>query len=50
MVPMAIGTTIGALVGGRLLNRVHDRHLRILFLVIVTVLIIQMLYKGVTAL
>jgi uncharacterized membrane protein YfcA len=50
MVPMAIGTTIGALVGGRLLNRVHDRHLRILFLVIVTVLIIQMLYKGVTSL
>jgi uncharacterized membrane protein YfcA len=49
MAPMAVGVTVGALVGGRLLNRFHDRHLRILFLVIVTVLIIQMFYKGVTS-
>ncbi len=48
MAPMAVGTTIGAVVGGRLLNRIRDRNLRILFLVIVTLLIIQMLYKGVT--
>ena len=47
MAPMAVGTTIGAVVGGRLLNRIRDRNLRILFLVIVTLLIIQMLYKGV---
>ena len=50
MAPMAVGTTIGAVVGGRLLNRIRDRNLRILFLVIVTLLIIQMLYKGVISL
>ena len=50
MAPMAVGVTIGAVVGGRLLNRFHDRNLKILFLVIVTILIIQMLYKGVTSL
>jgi uncharacterized protein len=50
MAPMAIGVTIGAVVGGRLLNRIHDRHLKILFFAIVIFLIIQMLYKGVTAL
>jgi len=50
MAPMAVGVTVGALVGGRMLNRFHDKHLKILFLGIVTFLIIQMLYKGVTAL
>jgi hypothetical protein len=50
MAPMAIGVTIGAVVGGRVLNRIRDRNLKILFLVIVILLIIQMLYKGVTAL
>ncbi len=50
MAPMAIGATIGSVLGGRILNRIHDRHLRILFLAIVTVLIIQMIYKGVTTL
>ncbi len=50
MAPMAVGVTVGALVGGRLLSRIHDRHLRVLFLVIVILLIIQMLYKGVTSL
>jgi uncharacterized membrane protein YfcA len=49
MAPMAVGVTIGAIIGGRLLSRVRDRNLKILFLVIVTILIIQMLYKGVTA-
>ena len=49
MAPMAVGVTIGAIGGGRLLSRVRDRNLKILFLVIVTILIIQMLYKGVSA-
>ena len=49
MAPMAVGVTIGAVIGGRVLNRIHDRNLKILFLVIVVLLIIQMLYKGVTA-
>jgi uncharacterized membrane protein YfcA len=50
MAPMAVGVTVGAVFGGRLLHRIRDRYLRILFLAIVIVLIIQMLYKGVTAL
>lgn len=50
MAPMAVGVTIGAVFGGRLLNKVRDRNLRILFLIIVTLLIIQMLYKGVLSL
>ncbi len=50
MAPMAVGVTIGAVVGGRALNRIKDRYLRVLFLIIVTLLIIQMLYKGVTSL
>jgi uncharacterized protein len=48
--PIAVGTTIGAIIGGRTLNRLNDKLLRILFLVIVAALILQMLYKGVTAL
>ncbi len=50
MAPMAIGTTIGAIIGGRVLNRLNNRALRILFFVIIAYLIIQMLYKGVTSL
>jgi uncharacterized protein len=49
MAPIAIGTTIGAIFGGRILNRIKDKYLKILFLVIVSVLIIQMLYKGITS-
>lgn len=47
--PMAVGTTIGALAGGRVLNRLPNRIVKYLFLVIVVLLIIQMLYKGITA-
>ena len=47
MAPMAIGTTIGAVAGGRALNRTGDKALRFLFVAVVSVLIIQMLYKGV---
>lgn len=49
MAPMAVGTTIGALIGGRILNKLSDRILRVLFTVIVVFLIVQMLYKGVTS-
>jgi uncharacterized membrane protein YfcA len=49
MAPMAVGTTIGAIIGGRILNRVNNKILRIVFLLVVTYLIIQMLYKGVTS-
>jgi uncharacterized membrane protein YfcA len=47
MAPMAVGTTIGALAGGRVLNRLNNRVLRILFFIIVIFLIGQMLYKGI---
>jgi uncharacterized protein len=50
MAPMAVGVTVGAVVGGRVLNCIHDKSLKILFLAIVIVLIVQMLYKGVTSL
>jgi len=45
---MAIGTTIGAFIGARILNRFRNVTIRYLFLIIVLYLIIQMLYKGVT--
>jgi uncharacterized protein len=48
--PIVIGTTIGSIIGGRTLNRLNDKVLRVLFFVVVAALIIQMLYKGVTAL
>jgi uncharacterized protein len=47
MAPMAVGTTIGAIAGGRVLNRLNARFLRILFFCIVLSLILQMLYKGI---
>jgi hypothetical protein len=50
MTPMALGTTIGAIAGGRILNRMRGRTLRVLFLVVAAFLIAQMLYKGVTSL
>lgn len=50
MAPLAIGTTIGAIIGGRVLNRTNNRTLRVLFYIIVIFLIGQMLYKGITLL
>ena len=47
MAPMAIGTTIGAVAGGRILNKLGNRSLKILFYLIVVFLMGQMLYKGV---
>ncbi len=49
MAPMAVGTTIGALAGGRVLNKLPGSFLRVLFFVIVSALIIQMLYKGIVS-
>jgi len=47
--PMAVGTAAGAVVGARLLNRFRGRTIKAVFMVVVTYLIIQMLYKGLTA-
>lgn len=49
MAPMAIGATIGAVAGGRILNKLNARILNVLFFAIVIVLIIQMLYKGIAS-
>jgi uncharacterized membrane protein YfcA len=46
--PMAVGATVGAFAGGRMLNRFSNRKIRYLFLSIVFVLIAQMLYRGIT--
>ncbi len=50
MAPMAIGTTVGAIAGGRVLNKLNDRVLRLLFFFVVILLIMQMLYKGIGSL
>jgi uncharacterized membrane protein YfcA len=47
--PLLVGTTIGAAIGGRLLNRFPNRAVRYLFLIIVFLLIVQMLFKGITS-
>jgi len=50
MGPMAVGTTLGAVLGGRVLNKMRNRTLRMLFIFIVAFLILQMVYKGVSSL
>ncbi len=50
MAPMAIGTTLGAVAGGRVLNKMNNLTLKILFFGIVAFLIAQMLYKGIASL
>jgi len=47
--PMAVGTTIGAMAGGRILNHFTNKSIRILFLLILAYLIVQMLYSGIRA-
>src|SRR3989441_986619 len=47
--PMAVGTTLASLSGARLLNRFSNQRIRLLFLVVVFLLIVQMLYKGITS-
>jgi len=45
--PMAIGTMIGSVAGSRILNKLSNKIVRTMFLVIVAILTIQMLYKGI---
>jgi hypothetical protein len=47
-VPMAIGTTAGSILGGRILNRIRVKNLRVIFLITVAFLISQMIYRGIT--
>ncbi len=46
---LAIGTTLGALIGARILPRMTNQSVRLLFMVVLAVLIVEMLFKGVTA-
>jgi hypothetical protein len=48
--PLAIGTTLGAMLGARVLPNLRNETVRYLFFVVLIVLIIEMLYKGVYAL
>jgi uncharacterized membrane protein YfcA len=45
--PLAIGTTLGSMLGARVLPRMKNESVRQLFLVVLAVLILEMLYKGV---
>jgi uncharacterized protein len=47
--PMAVGCAVGGVLGARFINRLPNRSLKVMFLVVVTYLIAQMLYKGFTA-
>ncbi len=47
---LAIGTTVGSLVGARVLPRLTNSSVRALFMVVLVILIIEMLYKGVALL
>ncbi len=46
---LAIGTTIGALGGARILPRMTNKSVRLLFMAVLVVLIVEMLFKGVSA-
>ncbi len=48
--PLAVGTTVGAIVGARILPRMRNETVRLLFFVVLIVIILEMLYKGVVAL
>jgi len=48
--PLAVGTTVGALLGARILPSMRNTTVRLLFFAVLVVVIIEMLYKGVTAL
>lgn len=48
--PLAIGTTLGAMAGARVLPNLKDERVRSLFLLVLVVVIIEMLYKGVASL
>jgi len=47
--PLAIGTTVGSLLGARVLPNLTNRTVRSVFLIVLVVLIIDMVWKGMTA-
>lgn len=44
--PMAVGTTLGAMVGSIVLRKLSNRTTRVLFLLVVMYIMVQMLLKG----
>ncbi len=44
---IAVGATVGSLIGSRLLSKMNDKTIRALFLVVLLYLFFQMIYKGV---
>ncbi|HTP50421.1 MAG TPA: sulfite exporter TauE/SafE family protein [Anaeromyxobacteraceae bacterium] len=46
--PVVLGALPGALVGSRLLPRIHSNVLRLLFAGVIGILAVEMLYKGIT--
>jgi uncharacterized membrane protein YfcA len=48
--PIAVGTTIGSIIGGRTLNKLNNKIIKVIFYLIVSLMIGQMIYKGITAL
>jgi uncharacterized membrane protein YfcA len=44
--PVALGTLIGALVGARVLTRLSNRALRIIFLAVIFVAAVEMVLRG----
>jgi len=46
--PVAIGVLAGALIGSHTLGRIGSRSVRVIFVVVLTVIALQMLIKGVT--
>ncbi len=46
--PVMLGVLAGAVVGARLLSRIHHTWLRRLFTLVVVVMAVEMLYKGIT--
>lgn len=46
--PLAIGTTVGSVIGARVLPNLMNKTVRSLFLVVLAVLIVEMVWKGLT--
>jgi uncharacterized membrane protein YfcA len=46
--PVMIGVLLGAFTGARILAKIHNKRLRMIFSIVVFVLALEMLYKGLT--
>lgn len=46
--PLIVGVTLGSLIGTRILRKISNRLVKLMFIVVLSYVVIQMLYKGVT--